>query len=1014
MSAPGPHELSKEDLQRILGFPDLSAAYAFLKSRPDLANAGVGLYLSHIMDEVPLSRKLRDRCELFARLATDASRTSLDSAYAALAKTEPGVRSPTEWMQLGIRFLSVENTDVAKALLYEYPEIPHEAVKAMAEASMRGAEGAEAERLKQRIGLLDAWPRMKVMWAMQNAQESEERMTKEPTIENLRSVADSIRAVILEPEFQKFPAEARIPVLERSVGMQYSVYANTYDPAALDRTIEDAHAARVLGGRGGMDIFGAALIGRYEITGNVADLDEAIEVLGPFAENPRNEGAPLITNLANALRHRAIARGGTADIDRAVQLYEWLAGLPVSEPARRQIRLVNLAAGLVTRYDRTAGLRDLDRAIEIWDGLVPQIPDADPRKTTLYNNLGLALLKRSRGEKDLERAQAALSQSVNLLPNDSPELPRNLTNAGMGWLAAYRKSDDPEMLDAAIDSLSQAADFLSVRQSEAARTLNVLSEAFLARFQKGGDRNDLDAAFRWAEQGAQRSVPGTPLWQAANLLTARALLERGGLPGDGGDWARAAELYRATLKDAMVPSPLLVLESSLAWAKSAYDRHNWADAAEAYLLALDAHERVLHSQSATELREIRLKRVQGLGALAARCLIHTGDLKAAAAALERGRAALVIESAGGAPGEAPPIAWHRPGSAIVYLENVDKGFALIVREDVRVLELPELNEPEINDWLYKNVGYRVTDPDRWAAALDEICRRLWEVAIGPLLGAVEGLREVTVIAGGLLGMLPLHAAWREDKARPTGRFYACDALCFRCAPNAAVLFRTRKAHAESLLCVDEPQPVNAPALPFSAEEVAAAREHFGKSEVLKGKQATRRTMLDAVPRHSALHLSCHGFANLSNPRQNGFLMANGEFLTLDDLLATRLDAVELAVLSACDAGQMGTALPDQAIGLPSGMLQSGACGVISPLWPVMSWSTVLLIARFYELWRQDGLTPPDALRMAQVWLRDTTNQEKAAHLKNRRPLHLYLLTREPGARDQEQIYAWAPFYYCGG
>src|SRR5262249_22259704 len=42
-------------------------------------------------------------------------------------------------------------------------------------------------------------------------------------------------------------------------------------------------------------------------------------------------------------------------------------------------------------------------------------------------------------------------------------------------------------------------------------------------------------------------------------------------------------------------------------------------------------------------------------------------------------------------------------------------------------------------------------------------------------------------------------------------------------------------------------------------------------------------------------------------------------------------------------------------------------------------STAMLMAHFYQLWRVDKQAPADALRRAQIWLRDTTNGEKKAY-----------------------------------
>jgi CHAT domain-containing protein len=50
------------------------------------------------------------------------------------------------------------------------------------------------------------------------------------------------------------------------------------------------------------------------------------------------------------------------------------------------------------------------------------------------------------------------------------------------------------------------------------------------------------------------------------------------------------------------------------------------------------------------------------------------------------------------------------------------------------------------------------------------------------------------------------------------------------------------------------------------------------------------------------------------------------------------------------------------------------------LWSVADTSTMLLMVRFYALWRGEGLEPAQALRQAQRWLRDTTNRDKQAAL----------------------------------
>ena len=154
-------------------------------------------------------------------------------------------------------------------------------------------------------------------------------------------------------------------------------------------------------------------------------------------------------------------------------------------------------------------------------------------------------------------------------------------------------------------------------------------------------------------------------------------------------------------------------------------------------------------------------------------------------------------------------------------------------------------------------------------------------------------------------------------------------------------------------------------------------------------------------------------------------MAHDEMLTLRDILALRLENARLAVLSACETGVPGTDLPDEVISLPTGLAQAGIAGVVASLWSVSDLSTMMLIARFYELWKRDGLEPPEALRQAQLWIRDTTNGEKAEYFKGFLPefrsgkLHVHVagtlykasILARPDENDFEHPFYWAAFSY---
>jgi CHAT domain-containing protein len=144
---------------------------------------------------------------------------------------------------------------------------------------------------------------------------------------------------------------------------------------------------------------------------------------------------------------------------------------------------------------------------------------------------------------------------------------------------------------------------------------------------------------------------------------------------------------------------------------------------------------------------------------------------------------------------------------------------------------------------------------------------------------------------------------------------------------------------------------------------------------LRHEQATLQAVTAGLDDASVLHLACHGSADLTVPLNSGLALAGDEPLTLRRLFELRLRA-RLAVLSACETALPGTELPDEVIGLPTGLLQAGVAGVVASMWAVPDATTMLLMVGFYDRWRRQGMPPAEALRQAQRWLRDSTNGEK--------------------------------------
>ena len=382
--------------------------------------------------------------------------------------------------------------------------------------------------------------------------------------------------------------------------------------------------------------------------------------------------------------------------------------------------------------------------------------------------------------------------------------------------------------------------------------------------------------------------------------------------------------------------------------------------------------------------------------------------------------------------------------------------ALVVTpEDVQAIWLNDLPEnrlreilygpeddPKMGRWFGAYQNFRKDVKANYVAWCEEISlstRQLWEPLMEPLVRQLKnaGNSSATLVPSGLLGFLPLHAAWVEDGTCPTGQRYAFDDIHFTYAPNAKSLTTARntisRARPDSILAIDNPRND----LPNSAQEVDAAVDSFRDRTVLHHEEATVEAVKAQLSKASSpqsfqekiAHFSCHGTADRGNPLDSGLAMHDG-LLTLKDIFdlnLTETGGLRLAVLSACETSIQGVKNADEVISLPTGLLQAGVAAVIASLWSVSDLSTMMLLTRFYDLWRTEDLEISQALRQSQQWIRDTSNSEKidyfkgfmltksAAKMPDSVADHLYksLSLSDPNARDFAHPFHWAAFSYIG-
>jgi CHAT domain-containing protein/exonuclease VII small subunit len=743
------------------------------------------------------------------------------------------------------------------------------------------------------------------------------------------------------------------------------------------------------------------------------------------------------------------------------------------------------------RSDRA---ENLERAIKAYhQALIVRTREKLPVQwASTHNNLGTAYRERILGNRaeNLEQAIDAFQNALSVytrekFPIDWAMTQNNLGNAYSNRLQGERAENLEQSLDAFQNALQVYT--LETFPVDWAMTQNNLGNVYRVRIQ-GNRTNNLDLAIDAYQQALQVHTPD--LLPNACRVTARSL---GNLYADRHLWTEAvavyeqaiqamellyqASLFRSSQEVELIETDNLFRQTAFALAKannlqaaavilergrarglSATLERDRTDLTQLATLSPDRYQQY---QSAVEaLRQLETEERSASAAT------QTDRLPRSSAEL-RQRATLIrqdfrtaIESIRQLPGYenflAQPdfndiTAAIEPDRPLVYLATTSNGsLGLILtgskenvsiqpiwqeaftETDLRTLLFGSIDETALGGWFG---AYRSQQIDReaWLATMERVTEQMWSLLMAPIVSHLSQLDEkkVVLIPTGLLGFLPLHAAWTVDDTRPTGRRYALDMIQFSYIPNAQSLQAARaiadRTSTLSLLAVDEPRPTTADELRNSVHEVQTAIASFPNHTLLHHEQATRSTIQKLLPQHTALHFSGHGFAQLDSPLDSGLVMANDEILTLRDLLDLKLPGIRIAILSACETGLPGTQIPDEVVSLPTGLLQAGVAGVVASLWSVADISTMMLLVRFYNFWQEENQEPTAALCQSQQWVRDTTNGEKITYFKglmrepsaNKMPastadyLYKAMILARAGDRDFSHPFHWAAFSHVG-
>jgi tetratricopeptide (TPR) repeat protein len=524
---------------------------------------------------------------------------------------------------------------------------------------------------------------------------------------------------------------------------------------------------------------GGKLLERYRRIGAIEDLETTIRIYEEGLQKllPESPYRPtFVYNLAIALRNRFDQSQKIDDLNRAIDYFEEACDRTPEDSLDYPIRLNGLSTGLLNRYSARGSLEDLKRSIAILETAVdrtdPDSPVFPLRLANLAHALG-ALWETDRNPKDLERSIALYERLEQITSPESSLWPVYLLNHGSALVLKWQSSRSPDDWRRAVDALQRSAH--SGRDTAVQAALGAASRWLsLAVLEE-----------EWEE--AQRAYGNA--WEASEKLVRIQLLRRdkeSWLEHTQGLAASAAFAFAKTGRFAEAAETLergqaRLLGETLAKERLAFERLEASGRADLLERYREAIGRIRHFSDQEAPSPEARARIDEARAEIER-IIETGQ------GLEGFEDFLQPATAG----DVPRAAADRP--LICIAARPAGGLALVAgagsAELISPVWLPELTTDSLRSALWGAQGEpgllgarRAWQQSRdvrhlraWLSSLEDCGRWLWDSVLAPILQAVPRLREASLIPIGSLGLLPLHAAWREDPARPTGRLYLLDLL----------------------------------------------------------------------------------------------------------------------------------------------------------------------------------------------------------------------------------------------
>jgi tetratricopeptide (TPR) repeat protein len=735
-----------------------------------------------------------------------------------------------------------------------------------------------------------------------------------------------------------------------------------------------------------------ALWHEYDYTGGLRTLREAVAV-GSAAVTalPENHArrAGVLANLSLSVSSLAERTGNVADRCEAADLARAAVDATPSGHSDLPRRQANLGATLLDLYMQTHDQAALDGAVMAADTALAALPTGHTIRPVCLGNLGSALHERFRLDDDIDTLRKAVSAHRDALLTsaaDDPDRAMRRHSLGLCLLDWPEQAPGDTALDEARSLLADAA-----ADPGAPVTIRILAGSALARAHtRAGDHQEALAAMEQVVALLSRAAP--PALEGADRRHRLATVVGAGAHAAAcalaaGQPVRAVELLELARGQLMAET--LGSRSELARLQEcAPDLQPEFTRLRHELHILDtASTQLLVSESQTgDPYAMERQRSERRQAAAVRWEELLREIRA-----RRGLADFLSPV---------PVSQLRqqaePGPVVLLSAYEDRCDALILTADptrpVRHVPLgcthTDIFE-QATALLHARFDTYLAQAQAELGAAEQKIHRvlawLWDTITGPVL---DELGFVSTPAGGewprvwwcpvgMLTELPLHAAGHHDDvtvgaAEPrtvvdrvvssyTATIRILGYARQRAADTAVDALGTGVAsgYDTSSLIVAMPETPGAAPLTAVEDEVRELRMLMPGSVVLAGSDATRDSVLAALPTHPAAHFACHTVMPSPTRHEAGRLIVSGDAdrpLTIVAISQLDLPGASFAYLSACDTAAQD--MSDEGTPITSAFQLAGYGSVIGTLWQVDDQIAEWVAVGVYTELTAGGARPP--------------------------------------------------------